>query len=63
MDVRWFRLSLYFTILTWLAVLVGIFAVYYNGQPGGANIIVLAGPLAVISSVTTLIEWRVQRAD
>lgn len=63
MHILWFRLSLYFTLLMWLAVVVGIFSVYYNGHPGGANIIVGAGPLALISSVTTFIEWRCSLAD
>lgn len=59
----WFRLSLLVTVLTWVAVLVGIVEAYYCGHPGGSNIIVCATPLALVSSVATLIEWRCQRAD
>jgi hypothetical protein len=58
MEILWFRLSLYFTLLAWLAVCVGGFAVYYNGLPGGANIFVSAFPLAIVSSVSTFIQWR-----
>lgn len=59
----WFRVSLLFTAFAWLAVVVGLVAVYYSGLPGGSNVIVCAAPLAVVSSVATLVEWRVARGD
>jgi hypothetical protein len=59
----WFRLSLLFTIFSWLAVVVGLVAVYYSGLPGGSNVIVCAAPLAIVSSVATFLEWRVQSAE
>lgn len=59
----WFRLSLLITLLTWVAVVVGVVAVYYSGLPGGSNIIVCAAPLAMVSSVATFWEWRVRSAE
>ena len=59
----WFRVSLLFTVLAGLAVVVGLVAVYYSGLPGGSNIVVCATPLAIISGVATFIEWRVLHAE
>ncbi len=59
----WFRLSLLITFVAWLAVVVGLVAVYYSGLPGGANIVVCATPIALISSAATFWEWRVLRVE
>lgn len=59
----WFRLSLLVTLLAWVAVVVGTIAVYYCGLTAWSSVIVSAGPLALVSTVATFIEWRCFRAD
>lgn len=59
----WFRVSLLFTIFAWLSVAVGLVAVYYTHMPAGSNVVVCVAPLALISTVTTFIEWRCIRAE
>jgi hypothetical protein len=59
----WFRVSLLFTIICWLAVVVGLVAAYYTSMPMGSEVFVCAAPLALISSVTTFVEWRCSSVD
>lgn len=55
------RLSLIFTVLCWLAVIVGMIAVPC-GQPTGMYLVLGVGPAGLVGSMASYIEWRSERA-
>jgi hypothetical protein len=52
-----------FTLFFWSVFLAGVYAVNWCEVPEGASLILFAGPVALIGSVTSLVEWHVWRTD
>lgn len=47
----------------WILFLSGVFATYWCDFPGAANLVLFTGPLVLIGSVSSFVEWRVWKAD
>jgi len=53
------RLSLYFTLLCWALVSTSVYAMAWCGQHDAINVVVGIGPVALVGTVSTYIQWKV----
>jgi hypothetical protein len=58
-----FKVTLLLTAFFWSLFLGGVYAYNWCDLEGAANLVLFTGPMALVGSVTSFIEWGVWRVD
>lgn len=60
---RSFKATVAFTLFFWALFLGGVYAVNWCDFSEAASLVLFAGPVALVGSISSFIEWHVWRKD
>jgi len=57
------KATLVLTAFFWVLFLGGVYTYNWCDLEAGANLVLFTGPISLVGSVTSFVEWRIWRTD